>query len=286
MRLLKSILSSIFVTLMVTQCAGTAQASGAVTGATEFTQIMNNSELIASVSQQAGINSTVLQQYITQLQQLQIQQQNIKGLANFNVQAELTRLAKEEARYTLAKKKSEDLSKSAKKTSDLMSADLQVMRDKGMSPSDYYGNAAKAAAEGSTYWQTMIDGSVSSLDDLAQKSKDHQKFMADNKDIKGNVEGMQSLDRDLIRMDGTLVDMHGDFKQMLIIQQKNEAEKATKESISGNQNGEREAQRKRNAAEFKRQMKVDSPTTQTTRYIISHEDCVKKFGEMNCADTK
>lgn len=286
MQLRKSILSSIFVAMMVTQCAGTAQASGAVAGGTEFTQLMNNSELIASVSQQAGINSTVLQQYITQLQQLQIQQQNVRGLTNFDAKGEVARLVKEEARYVLAKKKSDDLSKSAKKTSNLMSADLQVMRDKGMSPSDYYGNAAKAAAEGSTYWQTMIDGSVSSMDDLAAKSKDHQKYMADNKDIKGNVEGIQSLDRDLIRMDGTLVDMHGDFKQMLIIQQKNEVEKAAKESIYANQDGEREAQRKRNAAEFKRQMKVDSPAAQTTHHIISREDCVKKFGEMNCTDAK
>ena len=193
-------------------------ATGAVAGATEITQWMNNAELVASVAEQANLNATALQQYITQYNQLQVAYQNVQGLKNFDAQAELTRLAKDEARYVLAKKKSEDLAKSAKKTSDLMNADMSVMKEKGMTPSQYYSNAAAAAAEGSAYWQTMIDGSVSSMDDLARKSKDHQDFMAKNKDIEGSVQGLRSIDADLIRMDANLVDMHKDFKQLVTVQ--------------------------------------------------------------------
>lgn len=215
---------------------------------------MNNSELIASVAQQAGINSTVLQQYITQLQQFQIQRQNVAGLANFDLQTEAARIAKEEARYVLAKKKSDDLAKSAAKTSDIMNADMQSMRANGVTPSQYYGNAAKAAGEGNVYWKKAMNDSVSSMDDLSQKSRDHQDYMAKNPDITGNVQGIRSIDADLIRMDGSLVDMHKDFKQTLIIQQKNEAENAADTGRTARLSSEMAAQREVNSSEFKRQM--------------------------------
>lgn len=281
MSLRKSVISSIFVALMATQCAGTAQAGGGMGGgSTEITQMLNNTELITSVSHQAGINSTVLQQYLKQLEQLKLQQQNIAGLQNFNVQAELTRLGKEEARYALAKKKSDELATSSKKTSDLMSADVTAMREKGMTPSQYYGNAAQAAKDGSVYWQGAMDDSVSSMDTLAQKSKDHQDYMKKNPDIKGNVEGMQSLDRDLIRMDGTLVDMHGDFKKMLIIQQKNEVEKEDRKSMYNRNNGLRE----RENAVVRQEMRDYFSNKPALATPLTYDDCVKQFGLLNCKD--
>lgn len=142
----------------------------------------------------------------------------------------MTRLGKDEARYVLAKKKSDDLAKSSKKTSELMSADITTMREKGMTPSQYYGNAATAAKDGSVYWQGMMDDSASSIADTQQKSKDFQAFAAKNPDIKGNVEGFQRLDAQNTRMNAQLLDMSTDFKQMLMILQSKEHATKKKES--------------------------------------------------------
>lgn len=245
-----------------------------------MTQMLNNTELITSVSHQAGINSTVLQQYITQLQQLQLQQQNVKGLQNFDVQAELTRLGKDEARYVLAKKKSDELSKSSKKTSELMSADITTMREKGMTPSQYYGNAATAAKDGSVYWQGMMDDSASSIADTQQKSKDFQAFAAKNPDIKGNVEGFQRLDAQNTRMNAQLLDMSTDFKQMLMIQQKNEKEKEDRKSMYNGNNGLRE----RENAVVRQEMRDYFSNKPALATPLTYDDCVKQFGLLNCKD--
>lgn len=58
-----------------------ARASGAIAGATEPTQILNNLELVASGMEQAKTAATVVSQYQTQLQQYQTQLANLKALS-------------------------------------------------------------------------------------------------------------------------------------------------------------------------------------------------------------
>lgn len=66
-----------------------AHASGAVAGATEITQLLNNAELVTQVAQQAQQLATELQQYQTMIQNLQ----NIPNQVWSSVQNDLVQLA-------------------------------------------------------------------------------------------------------------------------------------------------------------------------------------------------
>lgn len=62
-------------------CCGVSVAGGGMTGgATEITQILNNAELVKVAADGATTAQKTVQQYMTQLQQYQIQLQNIRGL--------------------------------------------------------------------------------------------------------------------------------------------------------------------------------------------------------------
>lgn len=65
------------VLLMGAMCA---HAGGAVAGATEFTQILNNAQLVANGLDGAKTATTVVSQYATQLQQLEAQLTNLRSL--------------------------------------------------------------------------------------------------------------------------------------------------------------------------------------------------------------
>jgi hypothetical protein len=62
---------------------GTSVAGGGATGgSTEFTQLMNNVELVKSAVDQAQTAATTVQQYATQVKQFNMQQLNIAGLTH------------------------------------------------------------------------------------------------------------------------------------------------------------------------------------------------------------
>ncbi len=70
----KQLIASVVSLSLVTSSAlvsPVAHASGAVAGATEITQLLNNAELVTQVAQQAQQLATQLQQYQTMLTNLQ-----------------------------------------------------------------------------------------------------------------------------------------------------------------------------------------------------------------------
>ncbi len=73
--------SRLVAALVLSMTYGAASAGGAVAGATEITQILNNLELVQVAMDGATTAQKTAQQYITQVQQYQTQLQNIRGLS-------------------------------------------------------------------------------------------------------------------------------------------------------------------------------------------------------------
>lgn len=72
--------ASKLVAIVLSMSYGAASAGGAVAGATEITQILNNLQLVQVAMDGATTAQKTAQQYITQVQQYETQLQNIRGL--------------------------------------------------------------------------------------------------------------------------------------------------------------------------------------------------------------
>lgn len=75
----RKLVAAVLVVLSALGAAG-VRASGAVAGATEPTQILNNIQLLSNGLEEARTAATVVSQYQTQLQQYQTQLANLKSL--------------------------------------------------------------------------------------------------------------------------------------------------------------------------------------------------------------
>lgn len=75
----RNFVAAVLVALSVLAAVG-ARASGAIAGATEPTQILNNIQLLSNGMEEARTAATVISQYETQLQQYQTQLANLKAL--------------------------------------------------------------------------------------------------------------------------------------------------------------------------------------------------------------
>lgn len=218
--------------LAVSIQTGTAQAGAAAGGASEITQIMNNSELIASVAQQANLNATALQQYITQISQLARADQNLLRLPESVIQSRMGAEWSNVAPFVHAYKASSNMRDAATIVANERQADIAAMRSAGLSPSEYYKRVGKAAANDNAYWRDAEAQELLHMQQLQKRAEAVEDLNSRVPEIDGNVKGFQHLALQAGRTQQLMIDQQMQYSRMMQIEQQREAALAARRGES------------------------------------------------------
>lgn len=206
-------MKKIVIALILAVSTQSAQASGVVAGATEFTQIMNNSELMASVATESGIYSTNLQQYITQISQLARMDQNLLQLPESVIRSRMGSEWSNVAPFIQAYQSSIRLQTSADQVSRDQAADIQAMRTGGMSPSQYYGHVKQRAAAGDAYWKDAESTELLHMQQLQERARAVEDLNAQVPEIDGTVKGFHHLALQAGRTQALMIDQQMQYSR-------------------------------------------------------------------------
>lgn len=210
---------SIFAVAITLAMSSIAYGGGGIGGASEITQLLNNTELVASVSHEAGINATVLQQYITQVSQLARMDKNLLQQPTSVIQAALGGEWSNVAPFVSAFKASSNLRDAADVVSRERSADISAMRNAGLTPSQYYSHAGTQAEAGSAYWRDAESQELLHMQQLQKRAEQVEDLNSKVPEIDGNVKGFQHLALQAGRTQALMVDQQMQYSRMMQMQQ-------------------------------------------------------------------
>lgn len=205
--------------LMVALFCGTVNAGGggggaATGGATEITQLMNNTELMASVGHQADMVATQLQQYILQQAQARIQQQNMNPLARGQISQNMNSYRGMDQSYSNALTTTTALRDSAYRAASLMSGEISTMTRMGMSPTAYTQNMIQLSKDQGGYYKQSLDNTSNAMQDVQRRGEDLERMHSQIPDIDSNIKGMQTLATSNMQMTGEMQNMNATLLQM------------------------------------------------------------------------
>lgn len=185
-------------------------------GATEITQLMNNTELVASVAEEAAQNSTLLQQYITQVAQLRTMDQNLLSMPISVIEGALGPATwAKVAPFVRAYQASTNFQNAAVTVRDDMTANMGAMRRLNMQPSEYYGKVGAAVRAREEYWVDQQRQSLHHMNILKTRGEEVEALDQRIPEIDGQVRGFQHLALQGGRMSILMNEQQGILLQML-----------------------------------------------------------------------
>lgn len=230
-------LKSIVVAIAIIFTSSAYANGGGIGGASEVTQLLNNTELVTSVGYEAGINATVLQQYITQVSQLARMDKNLLQQPTSVIQAALGGEWSNVAPFVAAFKASSNLRDAADVVSRERSADISAMRNAGLTPSQYYSRAGAQAEAGSTYWRDAESQELLHMQQFQKRAEQVEDLNSKVPEIDGNVKGFQHLALQAGRTQALMIDQQMQYSRMMQMQQQY-AEKAETRKREGTESAD------------------------------------------------
>lgn len=286
--LFRKSLLNVFIVLAATQCAGsgTAQAGGpAAGGASEFTQILNNGELLNSVGVQTDMFNVQIEQYLMQEAQVALQERDFADSANWNLKKMFGDNWKSADRHLKARNASIKLKESSVNYSKLMNADYESMRKNEITPTAYYTKVADAAAQGDVEAQEQIDESLAANEDLKQKSMIAAAHAEDADNIDGEKGGFKHLAIAAGQATQVAISNGVALNHIVANQAKERSEREAFKNSEARAKTERENQNTLILEEYKKQMTVPNGKTQ-----FAYDTCMRNHAvavqEVNCASLK
>lgn len=174
-------------------------AGGAVGKATEITQIANNIELGAILSENVEMLATDIEQLAVQGNQLttQINQyttmiQNLRSLPSQVFNKMLGGLPAEGQALLKLGRASWDLYGAANRASDVLRTAEYSMQTLSISPQQYFGYMVSAARAGDEYWREAVKRDTSALQEYQKRIEEWQQASASAGSVAGNLEGHQA----------------------------------------------------------------------------------------------
>lgn len=191
-----------------------AYAGGAATGgATEVTQIMNNGELISSVSKQSQMVAGQLKDYALQTQKYMTMLQNLKNLPSAKIQEVLGPYQQTLGTIGKVYDATMDVYRTSTQAQQVYDRRMAEMRLLKMDPSAYLMNeVALAKARGGIY-QQKLDSDRAALQVAQDKSMKLASMQDQVSSISGNVEGIQVLAQQNQMMAGELLELNTNLRR-------------------------------------------------------------------------
>lgn len=192
--------------------AGTVAGMG---GSTEITQLLNNSELMAVVGEQAATYGVQLEEYIRAYQEME---RNMAGMQNAG--AHVQAYGQQIDKLKVAKAALSGLSAASGKHAELLRADAAVMQQNGLTLRQYAAKIAAGAREGHEASQRHLEEVAKSNEDLAVKSQAVKDLHLENLKCDGQNKCLQGIATQNAQLSEIMIEMSGDIKQLLAIQLK------------------------------------------------------------------
>lgn len=212
-------MKKLFLPLILSTLATSAIASGGGSvmgngGALEITQLMNNTELVASVGHQADMVATQIQQYVLQQVQARIQQQNMTQLPFNQVVQNLGPYRGMVQPYLNALNVTTLLRDSAVRASSLMSGEISAMTRLGMNPQTYTSNMIQLSKEQGGALKQSLDNTTNAMQDVQKRGEALAQMHDQIPGIDSNIKGMQTLATSNMQMTGEMQNMNATLLQM------------------------------------------------------------------------
>lgn len=191
--------------------AARAHAGGSFAGATEFTQVLNNAELVASVAKQAQMVSEQINTRLVQLQQFSTMTRNLEHLGRTGIDQALEpyRLQQQQLRgyqdLLTAVTALQDASTTAGGV--LNSRSLEFARSGLKDPAKYIAYELGLAKRRGGVYQKRLQQDLGALDALQARNAEFRRVASQTADITGNLQGLQQLSQLSAMATGELMEL-------------------------------------------------------------------------------
>lgn len=186
-----------------------ALAGGAAAGvATEFTQILNNIELAASVSKQAQMVNEQIQSKIVQFEQYSTMTRNLERMANGGIEQALSPYASQLQGYRQLMTSITALKASADRAGSVLSDRNREFERSGLKdPAKYISYELGLAKRRGGEHQRRLQQDLAALDALQQRNQEFRRVAAQTAGITGNLQGLQQLSQLSAMTTGELMEL-------------------------------------------------------------------------------
>lgn len=185
-----------------------AMASGAVAGATEFTQVLNNAELVASVAKQAQMVSEQIQSKIVQIEQYATMARNLEQMAAGGIAQALSPYAGQLKSYQDLIGSVTALKAAADRAGSVLSSrSIDFERSGLKDPAKYIAYEMSLAKRRGGIHQQRLQQDLAALDAMQQKSQEFRRVAAQTSGITGNLQGLQQLSQLSAMATGELMEL-------------------------------------------------------------------------------
>ncbi len=271
--------SKLIISVILFALSGQAVAGGAGGKATEATQIMNNGELMASVSKQSQLVAGQIRDYSQQVQQYMTMVQNLKNMPA-NVISEHLAPYKDTLRdLGDVYKATVDVYDASKEGYDVIQRRTAEMKALSMSPEEYLNaEIALAKTKGGIY-KAQADRDIKAFQNAQSKSEKLASMGDEIGRIEGAVHGLALLSQLNQAQTGEMMELNAQIREKNLEDTK--AKIATEEAYAKAARDQKAlmALREKQDAEVKKAISIDKDKWS---YIKKRDDMIKeKFGGGN-----
>lgn len=224
--------------------AGGGGSVGGTGGALEITQLLNHTELIKEVAQQAEQIGNQIRQYATMIQNLRQLPENWIGQVTMPYREAYASLMQIKASV-------DELRAVSESAGQIFSRRMNAMKLLDMTPEEYLKAELRLAQEWGGQYEKTLDADLRSLEKAADKAQALRRLSDSIPAISGNVEGLQNLASHATMMAGELIELRTTIQRQhaLSMQDKHAQAQAVELQIQRNLRAlrELEARRKRDA---------------------------------------
>lgn len=196
-------------------------------GATEITQLMNNTELITQVGQQAQQIAQAVQQTIILMEKLRIAKQMAQQLTSDQLTAGNS-YQNQQGNLQAVLGVLSGIAKSSQSLSAMLNGNTQDMAAMNMTPSQYLSWTLTQSKNRQGTYAQKLQQEMQAINDFQGRYQALQQVQANIPGIDGQVKGLQSLNQTMGMATGELMDMRLAIQQQqLRLTQKDATDAAT-----------------------------------------------------------
>jgi type IV secretion system protein TrbJ len=201
---------------------------GGTGGASEITQILNNGELIESVTKQAEMVSEQVNSKLIQIDQYTTMMRNLQNYPKAQLDAMLAPYQSQITAFSKLYQAATDVKKAATNTYGLLQSRVQDASALNMDFVKYMGYEILNAQKRGGMYKQRLNTDIEAIQNLQDRANQLRKVADQTSAITGNVQGLAQLNQQTTMVAGELMEMRG-----LMLQQnmdKNTANVAAQES--------------------------------------------------------
>mgnify|MGYP001424733220 CR=1 FL=1 len=197
-------------------------AGGSFSGATEPTQILNNIELlginlssIKQVALAASQLTTQINQYVTMLTNLQnLPGEILQQVLGPSASSVFSTIRQLNGLYTTIT----GVFDAARRLENTFETSINAIRRMNINPVEYLKNASGLARSEGGVWKQVLEGTVQDLKTLEQGEVAVRQYQSSIPNIKGNLDGLQTLASGLAMTNNNLLGLRSElYKQTIAV---------------------------------------------------------------------